>query len=184
MTQDTHGHPGPRLDRRCMLVSAIAVLTGLAVPHRAIAGDTAMTMEKARAVIGNRYKDFGFDGNKPPMTANDMHDFVTGNTIYGVLHDDEAYVLAFHPQGRGVLKIEKRPVELGNWWIDASNQTIHSRWSHAARREVISKSYLPTEEPGLVKAVTDLSRETDGSQSWTKQGMFILQPGLHLTPPS
>jgi hypothetical protein len=139
-------------------------------------------MEQARKIIGDRHKTFDTTGDEKPLTASEMRDHVTGNTIYGVRHDDEAYILSFHPHGKGVLKIEDQPIENGRWWVTEKTQEIHTQWERAAGGKVITKTYILSREPGLYRAVTRFIRHPDGTVSASKYGMFVLQPGLYLEP--
>ena len=170
------------VNRRELLISAIAVATGMVVARPAEAREAVMTMEQARKIIGNRHKTFDVAGDEDPLTATQMRELVTNNTIYGVRHDDEAYVLAFHPQDRCVLKMEDQPTEYGRWWVDEEEHTIHSQWPRAGGGKVISKNYFITREPGLYRAVTGFVQHPDGSVSASKYGMFLLRNGLYLSP--
>ena len=170
------------LNRRELLISAIAVATGIVAARPAEGQKAGMTMEQARKIIGDRHKTFDTTGDEKPLTAAQKRDLVTGNTIYGVRHDDEAYVLSFHPGGVSVLKIEDRPIENGRWWVDEKTQKIHLQWPSATGGKVITKNYLLTREPGLYRAVTGFTEHPDGSVSASKYGMFLLGNGLYLSP--
>lgn len=159
---------GLPIDRRSLLASAIAVGAGLALPRSAHAhGD--VTLDQARQIIGDRHKQFVLDGTDRRMTAPEISDLVTGNTIYGVLYDDDPYVLAFRPDGSGGLKIADRPLDTGRWWIDEDAGTITSQWEVAAGGEALVQDYFLTGESGVYKTIT---------QPKDRWSMFLLEEGI------
>lgn len=168
------------LDRRELLISAIASATGISVALSAAARDTEMSMEQARKIIGDRHKTFDLTGDEQPLTLAQMRDLVTGNTIFGVRYDDEPYVLSFHALGRCVLQMQNRPIERGRWWVDEETEMIHSQWECTGPPKVVKKNYFHTSEPGLYRTATLSEQDSDGPRPSQKHGMFLLQEGLHL----
>ncbi len=159
---------GLQFDRRSLLVSAIAVTAGLTLPRTARAhGD--VTLDQAKEIIGDRHKQFVLEGTDRRMTAPEIAELVTGNTIYGVLYDDDPYVLAFRPDGSGVLKVADRPLDPGRWWIDQGADTITSQWEIAAGGETLVQDYHATGEAGVYKTIT---------QPKNRWSMFLMEEGI------
>jgi hypothetical protein len=170
------------LNRRELLISAIAVATGFGFARTASARDAGMTMEQARKIIGDRHKTFDATGDERPLSTAQMRHLVTGNTIFGVRYDDEPYVLSFHSLGRCVLNMQNRPIEHGRWWVDEETEMIHSQWERPGPPKLVRKNYFHTGEPGLYRTATWFEQDLDGPEPPHKHGMFLLQEGLHLPP--
>lgn len=158
----------PPISRRALLISAIATAAGLSL-HDGAAAHGDVTLEQAKRTIGDRHKTFQLGGADRPLTAPEISKLVTGNTLYGMLYDDEPYVLSMKPDGSGVLKIADRPLDPGRWWIDTKANTISSQWRVAAKGEVLVQHYYATNEDGVFKTITEPKNR------WS---MFLVEEGI------
>ncbi len=156
------------IDRRTLLIAAIATAAGLSVPNQARAHG-AMSLERAKQIIGDQHKTFKVDGAERQLTAPEITELVTGKTLYGMLYDDEAYILAFNPDGTGVLKIADRPLDKGRWSIDPKTDTITSQWENAADGEALVQNYYTSKQDGVFKTITKPKNR------WS---MFVMEKGI------
>jgi len=165
MSRSSNDTTGP--SRRSLLLTAIASSAGLALMRKAGAGD--MSLEQAREIIGDRHKTFEVAEDDRRLQAGEIEERVAGNTLYGMLYDDDPFVLSLFPDGTATLVIADRPLDHGRWWIDADNHTISSQWDFAAKSVELKQQYYETGEPGLFKTVTE------PMDRWS---LFLIEPGI------
>ncbi|MCV0424746.1 MAG: hypothetical protein K5905_04695 [Roseibium sp.] len=128
------------------LAAAIAKVVDVSVPQAA-ASSAWESDEDAKTFIDRRYDTFDLRGENEPLTAPELEEALRGNTVYGAPYENDPYVLAFCSNGEGRLKIRGRDVQVGTWWINGGDDTIHSKWEEAASGKDLAVRYYRTANP-------------------------------------
>lgn len=162
MTED------PGLKRRTLLIAAMSTAVGLAA-GQAIAADDAMTLDRARQIIGDQYKTFTLGASDRKLTALEIEELVSGNTLLGMLNDDQPFAMACNPDGTAALKVAEQTLDRGTWSIDPKKDRITTQWTTFAGGEKIVQEYYTTNMDSVFKSIS-LAKDR-----WS---MFLMQKGV------
>ncbi len=161
-------------DRNEVMIAAISVVCG---HSNGTPVESSMLASQAQAIIDDRYKAFDLGHDDRRMTAAEMRDLVTGNTIYGAPYNNDPYVFSFLADGQALLKLPGRPLERGQWRIDEQADTISSQWERAAGGKELVVEYHRTADP-------DVYKNAIGAVPITNWNMFLVVPGIALDVPT
>ena len=162
----------PSEELALQLVAAIATVVGIAVP-RAAASFAQGSAEAAQRFIDRRFEIFKLRNGNEVLTAQELEAAFRGNTIYGAPYENDPYILAFCSSGEGRLKIRGRDQQIGTWWINGGDDTIHSKWEEAASGKDIAVRYYRTANP-----LVFFHEAADKDLPPVICRMCVLQPGL------
>ncbi|MCR9137104.1 MAG: hypothetical protein NXI27_13975 [Alphaproteobacteria bacterium] len=127
--------------RRNIIVAGAAYLCGFPALAHASNDSIETMLDEVRKHLLGRFNDKPDIDDTNRMPAGVLRNLVPGKSAYGTTCSGKAYVLAFQPEGRGLLQIEGEPLEVGRWWISDSAHTIHSQWPSAADGEALNLYY-------------------------------------------
>ena len=140
------------MSRRQVVAAGAAYLCGFP----ALAQATQTSIETMRQAVKDQLLDRS--GERPDIDASNrmnsaaLREAVSHKSAYGTTNKGKIYILAFEPGGRGLLRIENDPLEIGQWWISDAD-TIHSQWPSAADGEALDMYYRQFDD-GLFAART------------------------------
>ncbi len=146
------------ISRREMVAAGAAYICGF--PALAHAADVTLgsMLGAVRDNLLDRYSERPTINADNRMNSEELRQTVAHKSAYGTTNKGKVYVLAFEPDGKGLLRIEDEPLEVGRWWI-SEEDTIHSQWPSAANGEALDMYYRHLGD-GLFSARTMDSRRS------------------------
>ncbi|WP_372575095.1 hypothetical protein [Ruegeria jejuensis] len=147
------------ISRRELVAAGAAYLCGF--PALARAAD--MSIESMLGAVREQLLDHSSDNpvidahNR--MSSAELQNDVAHKSAYGTTNKGKVYVLAFEPEGRGLLRIENEPLEIGKWWISEAD-TIHSQWPSAANGDALDMYYRRLDDGLFFARTTDDRRHS------------------------
>lgn len=140
------------ISRREIVVAGAAYLCGFPALARTADVTIEAMLDVVRDQLLGRHDDRPDIDSNNRLTSEELRKIVPHKSVYGTTNKGKVYVLAFEPEGKGLLRIENDPIEVGKWWISEAD-TVHSQWPKAANGEALDMYYRQMDD-GLYSART------------------------------